>query len=127
MPDLKPKYSYSQEGKGSVSFYKFLSQSSLNYTDLSAYTAIPPKSTNWVWHCGPIPLKICRAAHVSKRKRVVQSHWPFVPTTFSFVFPGLKDTITIPSRLLDWVFTREGDGRATEELECGRRVAKGAL
>lgn len=47
--------------------------------------------------------------------------------TFSFVFPGLKDMITILSRLLDLVFTCEGDRKATEELECGRRVAMGAL
>lgn len=48
VPDLESKYGYSREGKGSVSFYKFLSQSSLNYTNLSTYTAISLKLTNYV-------------------------------------------------------------------------------
>jgi len=64
---------------------------------------------------------------VSSGKRVVQSHWLFVPTTFSFVFPGLKDVIAILSLLLALVFTREGDRKATEELARGGRLVRGAL
>lgn len=63
--------------------------------------------------------KIGVAAPVSDRKRVV-----FVPTACWVAFPGLKDTITILSWCLDWVFTDEGNREAPEEVES---LAMGAL
>lgn len=38
-----------------------------------------------------------------------------------------KDVITILPQLLGLVFTREGEGKAREELDSSRRAAMGAL